>query len=197
MTIIDNVANKISYAVHKLTYDPMAEMYATTKKADEEKNLQKKTEEAAKTKEEKERLKNAEEEKKKQEQQKKKEEKESKFSFAGLIGDALGTAFTILLSFALIGIGILGASLATNLNVYRDYPYRIFYAIYGFVLSPIVILYCYGYRMLYLRKRPVFYGLMPLVPYHFDNKIMRNLFSWMSFRPDDQMHALEEWKSSV
>jgi hypothetical protein len=194
MTIFDNISNKVSYAVHKLSYDPMAEMYATSKKADEEKESSKKAVEAAKIKEEKERLKNEEAIKKATQKVLKKEEADSKFSILGMIGDALGTATTIILVFVMIGVGILGASLATNLNVYRDYPYRIFYALYGFVFSPIVILYCYGYRMLYLGKRPVFYGLMPMVPYHFDNKFMRNLFSWLSFRPDDQMHALEEWK---
>jgi hypothetical protein len=111
-----------------------------------------------------------------------------------MTGTALGTAGVILLWFAIFAGGIFGASLATNLNVHKSWPYRILYMIYGFFFFPITILYVVGYRWFWNGKRPLFYSLIPLLPYHIDRPWLAFMFSWLSYRPDDTIQALEEWR---
>ena len=97
--------------------------------------------------------------------------------------------------FVLSLLVVLGASLASNLNIYRDWPFRLLYAIYGGLFFFLVIPYTLFYRWAWLQKRPRFYALIPLFPYHWDGRIAQLLLSWMSFRPDDAIGALREWES--
>jgi hypothetical protein len=114
------------------------------------------------------------------------------FDFKKLFSEVFGYVGTIVLVFVLLLGGVLGASLATNLNIYKPSLFRILYAIYGFLFFFIVIPYVIGYRYFWLGKKPKFYGLIPLVPYHFDNPIAAFFLSWMSYRPDDARN-LKEW----
>ena len=115
------------------------------------------------------------------------------FSVGRLTAKAFGIVFTVVACFLLIFFGLFGASLATNLNLYRATAFRILYAIYGFLYCFLVIPYVLLYRWWWKGKRPRFYSFIPLVPYHFDNYYAGLLFSWMSYRPDDQIEALKEW----
>lgn len=126
----------------------------------------------------------------------KSEAKREEFDFWGMVGEALGYAGSIIMIFLLVAGGVFGASLATNLNIYRGAAFRILYAIYGFLFFFIVIPYVLGWRWWWNGKKPRFYSLVPLIPYHLDNRLAQFLFSWMSFKPDDAVHALEEWKRS-
>jgi hypothetical protein len=116
------------------------------------------------------------------------------FSVAGLFKD-LGIYLGSFLGVFLLGTTmLLGSSLATNLNVYKHWSFRLLYAIYGAVFSFLVIPYVLGYRWFWLGKRPKFYSLIPLFPYHWNNRLVQILLGWISFRPDEDILALREWE---
>jgi hypothetical protein len=192
MGIIDNLSNNVRYTLDMLGKNPEAEKYAA--------ELRKK-EEAKKREEEDAKL--TEEEKKKKEAERKaadeallKKKQMDTFQMSTMIGSGVSTATTIVFIGLIICTGILGASLATNLNVYRDWAFRIFYFVYGFIFSPIVIVYVYLYRWWWQGKRPRFYALFPLIPYRLDHPWTAQFFSWLSFRPDDAIEQLKEWQPS-
>lgn len=117
------------------------------------------------------------------------------FSIPRMIAKILGIIFTIVGSFLLIFLGLFGASLATNLNLYRGAWFRVLYAFYGFLYFFLVIPYSLLYRWWWKGKRPRFYSFIPLIPFHFDNYYAGLLFSWMSYKPDDQIESLKEWEA--
>jgi hypothetical protein len=121
------------------------------------------------------------------------DEARNEFSILRLLGNVLGTTMTILMVFLLVVFGVYGSSLATNLNLYHAAPYRVLYAIYGFIFFFVVIPYVLLYRWWWNGKKPRFYSLIPLVPYHFDNYYTGLALSWMSYKPDDQVESLKEW----
>jgi len=118
------------------------------------------------------------------------------FDTKALLGDAFGKAGMYIGTFLLFVVVILGASLATNLNLYRNAAFRVLYAIYGAVFFFIVIPYCLLYRWAWHGLKPKFYSLLPLYPYHWNNRIMQILFGWISYRPDDEIDLLKEWERS-
>jgi hypothetical protein len=196
MSLVTQLANKLSYTLHAATYDPEAEKYAKEQKAKAEADAAaleeaKKTNDAAaiaaaqKKKDDADAAAKAASEK----------ERES-FDASRLVGRVFGTVFQIVGIFLLIFACLYGASLATNLNVYRDLPFRILYAVYGFLFFWIVIPYVLLYRWWWKGLRPRFYAVFPFIPYHFDNYYAAMFLSWMSYKPDDVVHALEEWKKS-
>lgn len=120
--------------------------------------------------------------------------KRDEFSIYGLITEVLsyiGGYFGLFLIFVTM---TLGSSLAVNLNVYKNWAYRLLYAIYGGIFCLIVIPYVLFYRWLWLGKKPKFYSLMPLFPYHWDNRFMQIVFGWISYRPDADIDSLREWE---
>lgn len=117
------------------------------------------------------------------------------FSIGRFISKAVGyaiTIFTIILILFVLGIG---ASFAVNLNVYKPYPYKILYAIYGSLFSIIVIPYTLLYRWAFLGKRPHYYGFIPIVPRFFVHRPIQFLFGWLTYMPDEKMWELEEWRN--
>lgn len=117
------------------------------------------------------------------------------FSIGRFISKAVGyaiTIFTIIMILFVLGIG---ASFAVNLNVYKPYPYKILYAIYGSLFSIIVIPYTLLYRWAFLGKRPHYYGFIPIVPRFFVHRPIQFLFGWLTYIPDDKMWELEEWRN--
>jgi cation transport ATPase len=193
MSIFEKAINSAQYQLSQAFVDPAAEKYAKeqAEKAQKETDLKKKEADtkAAKAKKE------AEEKKKKEEADKIRKEKESRntFSFTRLFGTVFGTFMTIFLVFLLFFCGVLGASFATNLNLYRSWPFRVFYAFYGFLFFFIVIPYVLGYRWFWKGLKPKFYSLLPMIPYHLDNRFTAFLFSWLSYKPDDEIDSLKEW----
>lgn len=118
----------------------------------------------------------------------------NEFSISRLIAKILAVVFTIFNTFIIFVGGVYGSSLATNLNLHHSAAYRVFYAIFGFLFFFIVIPYVLLYRWWWKGKKPRFYSLIPLVPYHFDNYYTGLLLSWMSYKPDDRIQALKEWE---
>lgn len=196
MSLLQNISDKVSYQVHKLTYDPEAEQYAASIKAAQEAN------DAA------ERMQQKEADKKKAAEQansKELEEKEraaeeaakNEFSLGRFIGKVAGTTVGVLLYFLIFAGAIYGAHLATNLNVYRSWPYRVLYAIYGFLFFPIVILYVIGYRFWWLGEKPRFYALLPILPYFIKSPLLAFFFSWLSYKPDEYVNLGMKWNPEI
>jgi hypothetical protein len=117
------------------------------------------------------------------------------FSISGLFEDILKYIGGYLGLFLIFVATLLGSSLATNLNVYKHWTFRVLYAVYGALFFFVVIPYTLVYRWAWLGKRPKFYSLIPLFPYHWNNRLAQILLGWISFRPDDDILALREWDS--
>lgn len=201
MSLLTQAWNKMGLYVHKLTYDPEAEKFAKEKalkekteeqRANTERDTKKRIETESKLKSD-ESAKAAAERARIQKLQAEQAERD-KFDFGRLIGRIFGTTFNVISIFLLVAAAVWGASLATNLNIYRDFPYRLLYTIYGFLFFIVVIPYAMLYRWFWLGKKPRYYALIPLLPYHLDHPLMGFLFGWLSFKPDDQMSALKEWE---
>lgn len=125
------------------------------------------------------------------------EKQRDTFSIGRLFANA--TNYTITIASITIGIFIcmIGSSMAVNLNVYRSYPYKIVYAIFGFIFSLVVIPYVVGYRWLYKGKKPRYYGFLPFIPQYFKNYYIQMLFGWLTYRPDEQIWELQEWRQAA
>lgn len=196
MSLLQNITDQVSYGIHKLTYNPEAEQYAASKKAGEDAMASAQraeaTEEAKKKAIEDAKTKQAEEAKRIAEQAAKNE-----FNLGRFIGKVLGMIVLVLMYFLIFAGAIYGAHLATNLNVYRTWPYRLLYAIYGFLFFPLVIAYVIGYRYWWKGKKPRFYALLPMIPYFINSPLVAFFFSWLSFRPDKYMETLHEWNPAM
>lgn len=114
------------------------------------------------------------------------------------IGRLFANATNYAISIACITIGtficMISSSMAVNLNIYKSYPYKILYAIFGFIFSLVVIPYVIGYRWLYKGKKPRYYGFLPFIPRYFKNYYIQMLFGWLTYRPDEQIWELQEWR---
>lgn len=189
----EQLMNSTKYALHKATYNPEAEKYSRRQKAEAEK-AKKAASQAALSKElqakkEAEAKKLAEE---KAEQERIQKER-AEFSFERMFGRIMKIVLTIVFIALLLMGGVYGASLAVNLNVYKSAPFRVIYAIWGFLFFWIVIPYVWIYRRFWLGKSPRFYAIMPLVPYRFNHWFMAKFFDWITFNPED-VDELKEWQ---
>lgn len=197
MDILNNITNNIQYNLSQLGKNPEAEKFAKERKEKLEEETRAKQTEAERLKAEADAKKKEVEDRERAEADTKKRQSLANFNVGRFLATSTGTAVTIIFCFLLVGCGILGASLATNLNLYREWSYRIFYLVYGFLFSPIVIVYVYLYRWWWKEKRPKFYALFPLIPYRLDHPWMARFFSWLSYKPDDYIHSLEEWRKEM
>lgn len=188
--LLDNLKNNIAYNIHSATYNPEAEKYAQ-KQAEE---ASKKKAADTKAKEQKAAADAAAAAKKKAADEAAAaaaaDAERNSFSTSRMIKRVVSLALKILGTFLFVSLALFGASLATNLNVYKPWPYRLLYFLYGLVGFFIVIPYVLLWRWAYKGLRPRFYALFPIVSGRFDNSIAAFLFSWLSFRPDAEMLAL-------
>lgn len=201
MSLIKQGWNKLNYLLYQATYDPDAEKHArdtslkeqTAKQRENtERDTKKRIESESKLKAEQDAKASAEQVARLKHQAE--EAERNKFDIWRLIQRILNTTVGIISTFIVFAAAVWGSSLATNLNIYRDWPYRLLYAIYGFLFFFVVIPYVMLYRWFWRGKQPRYYALIPLIPYHLDHPFMAFLFSWLSFKPDDQMTALKEWE---
>lgn len=197
MSILTQAWNKVSYTLHSLTYDPSAEEYAANQKAAADKAAAdaaaQKQATDAQTKAAADAVQKAKADQAAAQAAQQKQER-NQFNIGRLLGQIFGIITIILLVFIVLCIGTYGASLASNLNVHLDWPYRLIYALYGFIFFWLVIPYVLLYRWWWNGHRPRYYALIPLVPYKFDNYYMGVLFSWLSYKPDDLIADLKEWE---
>lgn len=122
------------------------------------------------------------------------DKEQNTFSIGRLIKDTLKYLTGNFLIFLLITLMVLGSSLATNLNLYKNWAFRILYAIFGALFCFIVIPYTLIYRWGINGRRPTFYSLIPLFPYHWNSRFAQITLGWMSYRPDDAILSLREWE---
>jgi hypothetical protein len=115
------------------------------------------------------------------------------FSVARMTKTTFSNFWSIFSAVLKVLIGILAASLATNLNLYKPWLYRILYAIFAYRYWFLVLPYVFLYRWAYLKKQPVFYSLIPLVPLRFENRFLSQFYSWLSYKPDDEIASQKEW----
>jgi len=113
------------------------------------------------------------------------------FSTKRLFNRAYEVLKKVLRIFFWIALAVFGSSLATNLNVYRDWPYRLLYAIYGAVFFFVVIPYVLLWRWAYQKKRPRFYALIPIIGSPIENHFLAILLSWFTFKTDDEAAMLD------
>jgi len=193
MDFVSQLSNSVTYSLHQATYNPEAEAYTKeqAKKAEAEKKATlKKAEQETANKEQ------AEKEAKEavmKEAAAKTEAERSTFSIYRLLSRIVGYMFAVVLILGCIALACVGASYATNLNVYRPLPQRIFYAIYGFAFWIPVVLYSGIYREWWLQKPSIKYGPLPLFDQPFEYPLLQMLFGWTTFIPDDRMENLKEW----
>jgi hypothetical protein len=195
MSLLSDLQDKISYKLHKLTYDPEAEEYNASKKAGREADLAARKAKEREAAAYKKGLDEVEAKKKQKEQEAEDRKARSEFRPGRFFAKFASTLTTVLAWFFTFSGAIYGAHLATNLNLYRSWPYRLLYAIYGFVFFPIVIGYVLGYRWWWKGKKPQYYSLLPMIPYFINHPMLAYLFSWLSYKPDDAIKSLEEWKT--
>lgn len=193
MSFVTQLVNKITYGIHNLVSDPEAEKFAKEQKAKADAEAAALAQ--AKAKGDAEAIAKAQKKKEDAEAAAKAAEEKDRetFSITRAIGRIIAIIVPIVLIFLLVVVCIYGSSLATNLNVYQDWPMRILYAIYGFFFFWLVIPYVLLYRWYWKGIRPRFYAIIPLVPYKFNNYYAALLFGWMSFKPEDAMAELKEW----
>jgi hypothetical protein len=193
MSYFEQLMNTTKYALHKATYNPEAEKFAKKQQAEVDKS--KKDDTIAKLNKEMNSKKDAEAKKLaavKAEQERIQNER-AEFSIGRLIGRIFKIIVLIVfIALVLIG-GVYGASLAVNLNVYKSAPFRVIYAIWGFLFFWVIIPYVWVYRRFWLGKSPRFYAIMPLVPYRFNHWFMDKFFDWITFNPED-VDELKEWR---
>jgi hypothetical protein len=195
MSLLKNVSDKLALRLHELTYDPEAEQFAKEQKDTQYERQRIAQEEAEKDKAISLAAKEEEAQRKKRLADLEERKAKSVFSNKRLIGKVTGIVGTTLLIFLLVIGGIFGASLATNLNIYRSWPYRLLYSVYGFIFFPIVVLYVFFYRWLWLGKSPHFYSFIPLIPYEIESpRWLQMLLTPFCFRPDNLIHSLKEWE---
>jgi hypothetical protein len=187
MGLINQLKNKIEYQINAATYDPKAEQYAkdaAVRKAIEEKQA---NDDAVAKKEADAAVAEAKQKATADAAAAKAAADAETFSAGRMTKRALSYVAQILFGFAIFAGAIWGMSLAVNLNVNKDFPYKILYAIYGFIFFFLVIPYSMFYRWMWLGKKPRYYSLLPLVPRHLEHPITVALFSWISYKPDEFM----------
>jgi len=194
MDFVSQLSNSVAYSLHQATYNPKAEAYAkqTVAKKDA-------AETAAATAETKAKadalaLAAAKKETETAAAAKQADAERATFSPSRLASKILGYLFTTVLILGCITLACIGASYATNLNVYRPLPQRLFYAIYGFAFWIPVVLYCGLYREWWQQKPSVRYAALPLFDQPFASPFLQQVLGWTTFTPDEHVHDLEEWR---
>lgn len=123
------------------------------------------------------------------------DKKQDDFSIGRLLFNASNYAITITGICLILFVSFMGSSFAVNLNIYKATPFKVLYAIYGFLFGLIVVPYVVFYRWLYKGKKPRYYGFMPFIPHFFTNPYIQFLLGWLTYRPDDKMWELQEWRA--
>lgn len=101
----------------------------------------------------------------------------------------LSTTGILLLVGLILGFGLVGSSLAMNLNAYRSFYFRLFYMIYGFMFSFFVISYCFLYVKWWNGKSIPHFSLFPLIEGCFTSPFLADYFGWLTFQPSDEVLA--------
>jgi hypothetical protein len=194
MSYFEQLLNSTKYAIHNVTYNPDAERYAKEQKRAAEKQKADVEAQAAKAVQKTEKEAEAKKAAAAEAEKERIAKERAEFSGGRLALRILKTvAIIVLVALVLFG-GLYGASLATNLNVYKPAAFRVIYAIWGFLFFWVVIPYVWLYRRFWLHKTPRFYAILPLIPYRFTGPFMSKFFDWITYNPED-VGDLKEWQA--
>jgi hypothetical protein len=191
MDFASQLSNSVAYSLHSATYNPEAEEYAKKqekatkeKQAKEEADKKAKEEAAAKAKQKA-------EEKAKQEA----EEARKTFSISRLVGRVFKYTFYAMIVVCLVFMSVASASYAVNLNLYRPWYQRLFYAVYGFFFSFLSFPYIVLYRRWWLGHTLPNYGVMPLFEREEASGFVQSFLPFLTFVADEHVNDMMEWES--
>lgn len=191
MDFASQLSNSIAYSLHSATYNPEAEEYAK-KQEKETKEKQAKEEADKKAKEEAaKKAQAAAEEKAKQEA----EEARKTFSITRLLGRVFKYTFYAMIIVCLVLMSVASASYAVNLNLYRPWYQRLFYAVYGFFFSFLSFPYIVLYRRWWLGHTLPNYGLLPLFERQEASGFVQSFLPFLTFVADEHVNDTMEWES--
>jgi len=190
MDFASQLGNSVAYSLHQATYNPDAEDFSKKKAKEEEKVVaeKKQKEQAAKDAVAVEKAAAvakaaaaAEEERK-------------TFSLSRLVLRVLKYIGYALLILVFIYMMLIGASYSVNLNIYRPWPQRVFYAIYGSIFSIPVILYNVVYRRWMKGHTNPTHGFMPLFEEQEASLFIKSVAPFLTFTYDPSIEKLKEWE---
>ena len=115
------------------------------------------------------------------------------FNVTRLLKNAFNNGISYVVLAVVIFVLLLGSSMAVNLNMYKPMPFKILYAIWGFLFGLIVVPYVLIYRWYWLGKQPRYYGFLPFIPRFFVSPLTQFIFGWLTYKPDDLMGETQEW----
>lgn len=115
------------------------------------------------------------------------------FNVTRLLKNAFSNGISYVILAVIIFVLLIGSSMAVNLNMYKPMPFKILYAIWGFLFGLIVVPYVLVYRWYWLGKQPRYYGFLPFIPGFFVRPITQFVFGWLTYKPDDLMGETQEW----
>jgi hypothetical protein len=194
MDFVSQLGNSVTYSLHQATYNPEAEAYSKeqAEKAAAAAAEKKTAEQAAKD------AKKAKDAEAKKAADAKAKEERNKFSSIRLLGTILKYTLYAILAIGTIVLGCLGASYSTNLNVYRPWPQRIFYAIYGFLFFIPALFYSVVYRQWMNQHVDPSFGPLPLFDVAEASPTLKSVAPFLLFDGalnKSQIDALREWES--
>jgi hypothetical protein len=191
MDFASQLSNSISYSLHSATYNPEAEEYA---KKQEKETKEKQAKEEAEKKAKEEAAKKAQaaaDEKAKKEA----EEARKTFSISRLVGRVFKYTFYAMIIVGLVLMSVASASYAVNLNLYRPWYQRLFYAVYGFFFSFLSFPYIVLYRRWWLGHTLPNYGILPLFEREEASGFVQSFLPFLTFVADEHVNDTMEWES--
>jgi hypothetical protein len=100
-------------------------------------------------------------------------------------GPLVGTFMTAFFVFLGLSVFLTAGTLTANDSISRPVPFRILNFIYGGLFFIITYIY-YAYRW-WKGTAPTFYSLLPLTTWQPESPIMKLLFGWFSYVPDENI----------
>jgi len=191
MDFASQLSNSVAYSLHSATYNPDAEAYA---KKQEKDKLKKQAQEEAEKKAKEEAAAKAKEKAEKTAKQEAQEARKT-FSITRLLGRVIKYTFYAMIVVCLALMGIASASYAVNLNLYRPWYQRLFYAVYGFFFTFVSFPYIVFYRRWWLGHTIPNYGIMPLFERNEASGFVQTFFPFLTFVSDERVNDMMEWES--
>jgi len=191
MDFAKNLSNSVTYSIHSATYNPDAEAFAKKQAVlDAEKKAKEEAEKKVKEEAEK-KAKEKADEKAKQEA----EEERKTFRVGRLLVRVFKYTFFATLVAVFVFMSFSSASYAVNLNLYRPWYQRLFYAVYGFFFSFVSFPYIVFYRRMWLGQTIPNYGLLPLFEQGEASGFVQSFLPFLTFVPDEHIKDTMEWES--
>jgi len=193
MDFANQLGNSVAYALHTATYNPEAEAYAKKKedaKAEQTavKDDQEKATAAAAA---------AAEVAKDAAAKKEADEARRTFRIPRLLGRVVTYTFYAMILVGLFFMSLASASYAVNLNLYRPWMQRIFYAVYGCLFSLISFPYIVFYRRWWLGHTIPNYGLLPLFEAGEASGFVQTYLPFLVFTADEHVKDTMEWEGRL